>query len=342
MIERGQGRLRVVLPWLEPALGAAAAEDRAGARAPAAEWLVARARVNSAQDVPWREWLLGPVAAGTDLLRRCPAGPGVRANSTGRPPAGTWACARPVHLATAIEHLRLASEDVCIGAEESAALLEDINRHLDGHGFRLHAQAASADWQLECDEPIECQSAEPELAAGRNVRDLMPAGRDGARIRSLMNEIQMLLHEHPVNLERAGRGHPAINTLWLWGFGRFAGVAGVSLPPLYTDDEWLSGVWRLNGVESRRLDEFATGVDAAGSHVLVAWARPPRDSLSGNGMLEALAQAERSCFVPALAALRSGAVGGVDVLLGGRAYAVERSARFRFWRRVQPLAGAPT
>jgi hypothetical protein len=340
VIERGQGRLRIVLPWLEPAPGAMAAERRASARMPAAEWLVARGRATPAADIPWREWLLGPVTAGARLLRRCPAGPAVRASSTGRPPLGTWACARPVHLATAIEHLRLAPVDVGITAGESARLLEHINRHLDGHGFRLHATAASVDWQLECDRPIECQSNEPEIAAGRNVRDLMPAGQDGARVRSLMNEIQMLLHEHPVNLDRAARGRPAINTLWLWGFGRFEEAEEVSLPILYTDDAWLSGVWRLNGEQSRPLDQFATGVDALQGHVLVAGSRAPCDSMSPDGMIDALAQAERSCFAPALAALRSGKVGGVDVLLGGRQHAVERSARFRFWRRCQPLAVA--
>ncbi|MCJ7451344.1 MAG: hypothetical protein MUO39_02575 [Steroidobacteraceae bacterium] len=341
MIERGQNRLRVVLPWLEPALGAAAIEGRACARVPAAEWLLARGRSNPVQDIPWREWLLAPVAARTDLLRRCPAGPAGRANSTGRPPEGTWACARPVHLATAIEHLRLAPEDVEVQAGESSALLEDINRHLEGRGLRLHAQAGWVDWQLECDEPIECGSVEPELAAGRSIRDLMPGGRDGARVRALMNEIQMLLHEHPVNQDRAGHGRPAINTLWLWGFGRFEETDEVSLPMLYTDDAWLSGIWRLNGMQSEPLDELAKGFDAGGGQVLVAGSRPPGDSLSGNGLIDALAQAERSCFAPALAALRSGIVSGVDLLLGGRAYAVERSARFKFWRRAHPLAGAP-
>jgi hypothetical protein len=347
VIERGQKRLRVVLPWLGPALGAAAAEGRAPARAPAAEWLFARGRPDPAQDVPWREWLLAPVASGTDLLHRCPAGPGVRACSTGRPPAGNWACARLVHLETAIEHLRLAPWNPGIGADESSTLLADINRHLDGRGFRLHALATPGDWLLECDEPVECQGAEPELAAGRSVRDLMPVGRDGGRVRSLVNEIQMLLHEHPVNLDRASRGRPAINTLWLWGFGRFEEMDKVSLPTLFTDDTWLSGLWRLNGAQPRPLDGFATAIDGGGNGVpgegpiLVAWSRAPSDSLSANGMIDALAQAERDCFGPALAALRSGVVTGVDVLLGGRAYSVERSARFKFWRRTQPLAGAP-
>jgi hypothetical protein len=346
--ERGLNRLRVVLPWLEPALDAAAAEGRACARAPAAEWLLARARVGTAQDVPWREWLMAPVAAGADLLRRCPAGPGVRASSTGRAPTGSWACARPVHLATAIEHLRLAPGDVDAGSEESSALLEHVNRHLDGRGFRLHAPAGSGDWLLECDEPIECECVEPDRAAGRNVRDLMPVGRDGARVRALMNEIQMLLHEHPVNQDRAARGLSAINTLWLWGFGRFEEMGMVSLPTLYTDDAWLSGLWRLNGVQARPLEGFATVIDEGGvgvageGPILVASSRAPGNSLSANGLIDALAQAERDCFGPALAALRSGVVTGVDVLLGGRTHSVERSARFKFWCRTQPLAGAAT
>ena len=345
MIERDrgrlhQGRLRVALPWLEASLDAAAAEGWSSERAPAAEWLVARARVSSAQDVPWREWLLAPVAAGREILARCPAGPSVRAAGTGRPPVGTWACARPVHLATAIEHLRFAQEDVDMQAGESMALLEDINRHLEGRGFTLHAQAGAADWTLECAEPIECSSVEPDLAAGRNVRDLMPAGRDGARVRSLVNEIQMLLHEHPVNLDRVARGSPAINTLWLWGFGRSEDMDTVHLPTLYTDDAWLSGIWRLHGAHIRSLDEFAAGGDIDANNAMVAASCPPRGGLSADGISGALARAERVCLAPALAALRSGAVRGVDVLLGGRTLLVESSARFRFWRRSKPLAEA--
>lgn len=343
MIERGQNRLRIVLPWLGPALGAAAAEGRAGGRLPAAEWLLARGRSSPAPDLPWREWLLTPVVAGPELLRRCPAGPGVRAGSARSLPEGNWACARLVHLATAIEHLRLAPGALAIDSGESSTLLGDINRHLDGRGFRLHAQAATDEWLLEIEQPIECLGVEPELAAGRSVRDLMPAGRDGGRVRALMNEIQMLLHEHPVNLRRAGQGRPVINTLWLWGFGRFEPTGKMSLPTLFTDDAWLSGIWHLNGVQSEPLGGFATAIGAgmreamADGPILVAGSRPPHDSLSGHGMIDALAQAERSCFAPALAALRSGVVRGVDVLLGGRVYSVGRSARFMAWRRARPL-----
>ena len=38
-------------------------------------------------------------------------------------------------------------------------------------------------------------------------------------MRRLMTELQMLLHEHPVNEARAARGVPTVNAVWLWGGG---------------------------------------------------------------------------------------------------------------------------
>jgi hypothetical protein len=327
VIERGQRRLRVVLPWLETAPSPPAPGGTTDTRAAAAEWMVARGRARQVSG-PWREWLLAPTGAGPRLLRGCPAGPGVRALQTGARPVGTWACARPVHLVTAIEHLRLAPEDVRMGSDESAALLSDINRHLGDRGLRFHACASGRDWLLECAAPIDCSSVEPQQAAGRNVRELMPAGRDGSLVRSLLNEIQMLLHEHPVNLDRAASGRPAINTVWLWGFGQLREMDDMSLPTLYTDDAWLAGIWRLHDASCHSLDEFASASGSRSDGTLVM--------MAGCGV-DSFADAEERCFAPALEALKSGSVSGVDLLLGGRAIAVETSARLRFWRRRRPL-----
>jgi len=339
VIERGQRRLRVVLPWLDTAPGPSALGGTVETRAAAAEWLVARGRARQVSG-PWREWLLAPTGEGTRLLRGCPAGPGVRALQTGGRPVGTWACARPVHLVTAIEHLRLAPEDVRMGSDESAALLADINRHLEDRGFRFHACASGTDWLLECAATVACSSVEPQDASGRNVRELMPAGRDGSLVRSLMNEIQMLLHEHPVNLDRAAGRRPAINTLWLWGFGQLGDVDVLSLPSLYTDDAWLAGIWRLHDSSCHSLDEFASGRRSDERLIMMARCGPSRASGAEGCVVDSLADAERRCFAPALEALKSGSVDGVDLLLGGRAIAVEASARLRFWRRRRPLAEA--
>ena len=73
---------------------------------------------------------------------------------------------------------------------------------------------------------MECDTAEPVQVEGDDIRDCLPAGRDGAQIRKLTNELQMLLHEHPVNIRRAARGLAPVNSIWLWGFGTGARTRG--------------------------------------------------------------------------------------------------------------------
>ena len=172
------------------------------------------------------------------------------------------------------------------------------------------------------------------MPSGRNLRDLMPAGRDGARVRSLVNEIQMLLHEHPVNAARSARRQPAINSVWLWGIGSLERVFPASLPPLYTDDAWLAGLWRLHGAAARSLDEFAAGGEA-GKDMLVACASAP-----GGDPGTALALAEATCFAPARARLLRGASTMISMLLGDQTVTVDGRARYRFWRRRRPLSEA--
>jgi hypothetical protein len=338
LVDRRQLRLRLALPWLAAVLRTDAAGGLSGARTPAAEWLFARGQVDPSPVTDWRAWLLGDIAGGAELLRVCPAGPCARGRATGERPAGTWACVRPVHLLTAIDHLQLAAQRLPVDAAEAAALIGDLNRHFEGRGLRFHASARAADgsddgdWHLECAEPIACECVEPAAAAGRNLRDLMPVGRDGARVRAWIIEIQMLLHEHPVNTARAARKLPVVNSLWPWGFGSLGPVPTITLPPLYTDDAWLAGLWRLQGFAARPVGEFALEEPGGERGALVGWSSAPDGAVR-----EALAKADADCFEPARAGLGRSGVAEIATLLGDCAVTTDRSARFRFWRRSRPL-----
>jgi hypothetical protein len=332
--ERRQGRLRIALPWLDCAPDADLLEAAERPRSSAGEWLVARRESSVVEVRAWREWLLGGLDAGAEMLRACPAGPCSRSLYSAVPPEGTWGCARPVHLLTAIDHLQLAPGRLALDEDESARLVGDINRHLEGGGFRLHLSGATDGWHLECAQPLECTGVEPDDASGRNLRDLMPGGPDGARVRSLMNEIQMLLHDHPVNVARAQRRLPAVNSVWLWGIGSLGKVSPAGLPPLYTDDAWLTGLWRLHGASPGSPGEFAAS-GASDTDTLVAPAgAPDGDSAT------ALAFAEATCFAPAKARLVQGATAMISMLLGERSVEVSSRARYRFWRRQRPLSEA--
>ena len=75
----------------------------------------------------------------------------------------------------------------------------------------------------------------PELAV-LNLEGAMPTGPDARALRRLMAELQMLLHEHPVNQRRARAGAPEVNAIWLHGLGSVAHVQNVELPQAFGDE----------------------------------------------------------------------------------------------------------
>lgn len=319
------GRLRIALPWL--------GEVPAGMpRLPAAEWLVARARRGRA-GVDWREWLLDGAAMEPDLLRRFPAGPCVRTAWTGETPGGTWACAAPVHLVTALDHLRLAAPvPLPLEPRESAALVADLNSQLVHRGFVLE-EVAGRGWLCRCPDGLDCIAAEPVLAVGANLRDLQPSGRDAARVRAWANESQMVLHEHPVNLRRAANGLPAANSVWLWGFGAAGAMQRAPEGELLTDDDWLAGLWRLNGSEPGLPERLAAALatDAPVIRLGLVKSPGPDESPAWPGL-------DRQVFEVVRAALVRGRLQSASLLLGTMTFEASRDARWQFWRRPRPLA----
>jgi hypothetical protein len=153
----------------------------------------------------------------------------------------------------------------------------------------------------------------------------MPGGRDGKAVRSLMNEIQMLFHEHEVNERRARSGRPAINSLWIWGFGSVARPGPLDLPPLVTDDPWLEGLWRLHGTTA---SPIAADTAGEGMPVLTAWTRPPAHAADA-----ALSAADASLAGALRAVIRRGSHSRLEIHTGERLIELDSLSRWRFWRR---------
>lgn len=321
--------IRLAVPWLTRE----AAGDAAGADLEAARWLVSRGRFLPEAVQGWRAWLLGGTARAGALLEHFPAGPCVRALLAGEASDETWACATPVRLLTAIDHLQMAPPGAIeLEVHEAAAIDATLRDHFSGadHSFVDDTQGG---WLWRTARDVQCASVEPERAVGRNLREVMPAGRDARAVSSLMNELQMLLHEHPVNERRVARGDPAVNALWLWGFGR-AGTPTMSLPRLFSDDRWLAGLARLHDSRCGSLPEFSTSPGGAGAATAIGWSRvSPRSSPT-----DELLEVERRCFRPIRDAFVRGRLDRVELLLGTRGLQLTRSGRWRFWRRARPLA----
>ena len=326
MNARSESCVALALPAFRAALELSAELDGATPDLPGAQWLASRGHRVAGPHGGWRTWLLSILGPGADALQRCPAGASVRALATGFREDGCWACAQPVHLVTGLDHLRLAPPSaVELAPAETEALAESIETALAGSGYSLRP-CGSDPWTLACPVEIDCDTVEPAQAVGRDIRDFLPAGRDGALVRKLTNELQMLLHEHPVNTGRVALGLAPVNSFWLWGFGCARATEPTPLPALFTDDPWLRGLWRLHGAESAPLAAAASAL-ATEPTLLIAAADADKDSRTQ------LARWESGLCAPLAVALHRGGVRSARILLGDAEYAVSKGARFAIWRR---------
>lgn len=362
--------VRVAVPWLRDAVVEARAAGSLPSL-PAFAWLAGRGFATQLPQGDWRQWLL--VGTGADAsessnaLQRWPAGPSLaaaasrtQASTSGSDQAPCWAVAQPVHFAAGMDHVRLAPlADAVPTAAEAAQLAATLNDHFADDGL-VFGELVDGAWPVLCRAPVQCSTRDPAAAVGHNIHDFLPAGADGARVRSLMNEIQMLLHEHPVNQRRAARRASPINGLWLWGFGA-ADVAGATPSPipgrgtLYADDLWLRSLWRAHGGVVRNVDE-AVGATADGAVIgrphspttddtpldrtsppatgsaLIALTQPPTTDPG-----EALIEVDSSLLARLCRGVRSGRLQSLELFDGARVRALDAHSRWRFWRRPVAL-----
>jgi hypothetical protein len=320
--------------WPDPA-----AAPGARGRLPALERLIARGRRTAGGERSLEAWLLARWA-----LADAGAAPYALLGDGGDPGDAWWLCAEPCSLRVNLDHLLpIDATQFAIAPEESDALVAALNDHFDQSRLGFLA-LAPARWYLRSAAPLENRA--PPLAAARGQR--LDAGRENARVNALVNEIQMVLHAHPVNEAREARGAPPVNGVWLWGGGRLrqpatrafarvraaaplalglaAAAGGAALPLPGGAARWLEAAPR-EGIELIVLDAL----------------RPPAaygDAAAWAGELAAL---ERDWFAPLVAALRAGRFGMVTLHAVGAGGALDvettrQDLRF-FWRRPRPLAG---
>jgi hypothetical protein len=320
--------LRVAIPWLHEAVAEARASDSLPSLA-SLRWIAGRGSSAPAPAGDWRDWLLAVDAEAPAAFGRWPAGPCLAAVAgMAIDSAPAWAVAQPVHLVAGLDHVRLRSlAEAMPSDDEAASLAATLRSHFADDVFDLVAYRDHA-WLVRCVEAIESHTHDPGSVVGRDIHDYLPAGRDGARMRSRMNEIQMVLHEHPVNERRVDKRAAPINALWLWGFGRLDAAPGRLAAAgrwlLLSDDLWLRAFWQVHGGAERPL-ATAGAIEA---DALIAMAQPPT-----TGAAEALAELESSLFAPLRRSLQDGALRSVHLHDGARVHVVDRRSRWRFWRR---------
>ena len=142
----------------------------------------------------------------------------------GTPGDDMWLRADPVHLHISRDNVQLVDSHVLAPTlAEAAAIVESLNKHMTADGLTIEARDA-ARWYLKIPHEEMPKTTPLWQANGANVYDHLPLDGDGGgkiNWRRLQNELQMLLHDHPVNITRQEQNLLPINGLWFWGGGTF-------------------------------------------------------------------------------------------------------------------------
>ncbi len=129
------------------------------------------------------------------------------------------AIATPLHAALGLTDLTPSDPSMLsLSTDESRLLCGAADVHMREDGVRLHFVDA-ARWLVTCTRAVEVFTERPDWIVGEMLRPNLPRGRDARLVERWMNELQMLLHTHPVNVEREARRLQPVNLVWLWGFG---------------------------------------------------------------------------------------------------------------------------
>lgn len=156
---------------------------------------------------------------------------------------GTGLHAELVHLAAGVDDLRLLLPPPPTPAEEQQ-LLASLQPLLSLSGFELQMSPSgqTGRWYLFTERSLSLTTYSPYAGFATRIFDIMPQGADGPELRRLMTETQMLLHDHPVNAQRARQGIPGLNALWLWGAAPL-GLATQSAPQrVLSNDPYVQGL----------------------------------------------------------------------------------------------------
>jgi hypothetical protein len=237
-----------------------------------------------------------------------------------------WLRATPVTLIAGRDDVHVAGSVTDLDPAEAQALLARLNAHFAGDGLAFIAPEPN-DWFVGMNHPPALSTRALATVIGQRLRPHLPTGEDAAVWLRWLQEIEMLLHEHPVNIERERAGRSPANSVWFSCGGTLpqppvAAVATCTFAAAGT----MAALAAHAGSPARALPGHlvAAREDAGAAASIVVALEPALD----------VATLERSWAAPARDGLAGGAFESVTLLADDMGDAVVWHARRPgFWQR---------
>ncbi|HEN47279.1 MAG TPA: phosphoglycerate mutase [Mizugakiibacter sp.] len=234
-----------------------------------------------------------------------------------------WICADPAYVQPDMGGARMLA---CSGfdlTDTEVGALSRVLKPLFGDAGLLLETTSSEHWQLRLPKNRPLPDFDPpEQVLGDSLLAHLPEGRYARSWQALFNEVQLVLHQHPVNRARQQQGVWPVNCLWFWGAGALPLQVSTQLDWAMGEDTKLLALASQAGVPCYRQVDMHHHFG---------------EELAGNGLIDCtqlcsndLGQSWQWAMTWLHAARKRELHGlGVD----GRRWRLRSRDRFRFWRR---------
>lgn len=307
---------------------------------PALGRMLARAQRTRNAQLGMEAWLCETF--GVERQQDWPVAPLTLTVDGGEPLNDYWLRCDPVHLrADRARVVLMDSGGFGPSHEEARALIGALNENFSEAGFDFRAPRP-ARWYLRlAAEPDVITQPLPHVM-GKDIDRYLPSGNDCLRWHRVLNEIQMLLHAHEVNLAREVRATPVLNSVWLWGGGFAPTVKRRPYEAVWSEDPLAQALALKSGAQCHPVTEgfsaaFTGHRSAHGMLVVLPQLRSAARGLGIDAWHAALTEFERSWFAPVLTALRERRLDALELVVpdeeGCDHYALTGGDLWKFWRR---------
>jgi hypothetical protein len=321
----------------------------------------------------WRPWL-AEWAGYASLATEAPASVASAASQL-QPPEGVspmvW-LATPVHFVAGLSSVHLDARGLLqVELDVRQAMAEEFNALFAESGYRLEP-LHSAGFLLLSPTVATPPTVDPARVLGASISEALPAAAEAPALRRLSAEIEMWLHEHPVNQRRVKRGRLPITALWFWGGGvarpglgfepQLTGAQEQDTVPASTvrgaaalmararatpgaafgGDPYLHGLWRCAGGSARATPHaFDEVLGYCGRRaVFVVELSQAFDEHRDWTLREALSDLDQRWIVRALEAMHRGDIARVTIVANDHRLSLGPRDRLKLWRMPRPALAA--
>jgi len=106
-----------------------------------------------------------------------------------------------------------------LGNEDSKELLESLKKNVYDVSAEFHHGSGPLNLVLLEADSVPEKLTSPFEIVGEGIRKFLPSEESSRDLPFLMNQAQIILHNHPMNKQRQKDKKDLINSIWLWGAG---------------------------------------------------------------------------------------------------------------------------